>query len=69
MTRIIKLFFIKLDVLLRMRVIAKFCLLEIDVVNVYTINIECASIHDKYFSSLHDDGWLWHRRLGHASMI
>ncbi|KAH9780749.1 Integrase catalytic domain-containing protein [Citrus sinensis] len=37
-------------------------------VNVYTINIDCASIHDKCLSSLHDDGWLWHRRLGHASM-
>lgn len=36
--------------------------------NVYTIDIECASTHDKYFSTLHDDGWLWHRRLGHASM-
>ncbi|KAH9767789.1 hypothetical protein KPL71_011399 [Citrus sinensis] len=37
-------------------------------VNVYTININCASIHDKCLSALHDDGWLWHRRLGHASM-
>ena len=27
-------------------------------VNVYTINIDCASTHDKYFSALHDDGWL-----------
>ena len=36
--------------------------------NVYTIDIECASTHDKCFSALHDDGWLWHRRLGHASM-
>ena len=27
--------------------------------NVYTIDIECASTHD---------GWLWHRRIGHASM-
>ncbi|KAH9717278.1 hypothetical protein KPL71_021758 [Citrus sinensis] len=37
-------------------------------VNVYTINIDCASIHEKCLSALHDDGWLWHRRLGHASM-
>ncbi|KAH9744417.1 Integrase catalytic domain-containing protein [Citrus sinensis] len=34
--------------------------------NVYTIDIECASTHDKCFSALHDDGWLWHRRVGHA---
>ncbi|KAH9792991.1 Integrase catalytic domain-containing protein [Citrus sinensis] len=37
-------------------------------VNVYTINIDYASIHDKCLSALHDDGWLWHRRLSHASM-
>ena len=34
---------------------------------VYTINIKCASTHDKCFSSLHD-GWLWHRRLWLVSM-
>ena len=27
-------------------------------VSVYTIDIDCASTHDKYFSALHDDGWL-----------
>ena len=37
-------------------------------VNVYTIDIDCASTHDKYFSTLHDDGWLCHKRLGHASL-
>ena len=36
--------------------------------NVYTIDIKCASTHDKCFSALYDDSWLWHRRLGHASM-
>ena len=36
--------------------------------NVYTIDIECASTQDKCFSALHDDNWLWHRRLGHATM-
>ena len=36
--------------------------------NVYTIDIECASTHDKCFSALHNDGWLWHKRLGHVSM-
>ncbi|KAH9685167.1 Integrase catalytic domain-containing protein [Citrus sinensis] len=36
--------------------------------NVYIIDIECASTLDKCFSALHDDCWLWHRRLGHASM-
>ncbi|KAH9704832.1 Integrase catalytic domain-containing protein [Citrus sinensis] len=30
--------------------------------NVYIIDIECASTLDKYFSALHDDSWLWHRR-------
>ena len=37
-------------------------------VNVYTIDIDCAFTHDKNFSALYDDGWLWHRRLRHASM-
>ncbi|KAH9698134.1 hypothetical protein KPL71_023896 [Citrus sinensis] len=37
-------------------------------VNVYTINIDCASTNEKCLSALHDDGWLWHRRLGHGSM-
>ncbi|KAH9658046.1 hypothetical protein KPL70_023335 [Citrus sinensis] len=32
-------------------------------------DIECASTHDKYFSALHDDGWLWHRRLGHVIIV
>ena len=37
-------------------------------VNVFTIDIDCASTHDKYFSTLHDDGWLCNRILGHGSM-
>ena len=37
-------------------------------VNVYTIDIECASTNDKCFSALHGDDWLWNIRLGHASM-
>ena len=36
--------------------------------NVYIIDIECASTLGKCFSVLHDDSWLWHGRLGHASM-
>ena len=36
--------------------------------NIYTIDIEYAYTHDKCFSTLHDDSWLWHIRLGHASM-
>ena len=24
--------------------------------------------HDRCFSSMHDQSWLWHRRLGHANM-
>ena len=37
-------------------------------VNVHTINIDCAYTHDKCFYALHDDGWLWHRRLGYTSV-
>lgn len=37
-------------------------------INVYTIDIDCASSHDKYFSTLNDDSWLWHIILGYASM-
>ena len=32
-------------------------------VNVYTIEIDCATTHDKCFSTLHNNSWLWHRRL------
>ena len=28
--------------------------------NVYTINISKYKGHDKYFSSMHDENWLWH---------
>ena len=37
-------------------------------INVYTVDIDCAYSHNKCFFVLHDDSWLWHRRLGHASM-
>ena len=36
--------------------------------NLYTINIYSTSSHDKFLLALHDDNWLWHRRLGHGSM-
>ena len=36
--------------------------------NVYAINISKYDGHDKCFSSMHDQSWLWHRRLGHANM-
>ena len=36
--------------------------------NVYTIDLNDFPISDKCLSALHDDSWLWHRRLGHASM-
>jgi len=36
--------------------------------NVYTIDLNDCPISDKCLSALHDDSWLWHRRLGHASM-
>ena len=36
--------------------------------NVYTIDIEKHSNQNHCFSVLNDESWLWHRRLGHASM-
>ena len=36
--------------------------------NVYAINISKYDGHDRCFSSMHDQCWLWHRRLGHANM-
>ena len=35
--------------------------------NVYTINLDELS-NEMCFSAVNDDAWLWHRRLGHASM-
>ena len=37
-------------------------------INLYTIYIDCALSRDKCFSALHDDSWLWNRRVSHASM-
>ena len=36
--------------------------------HVYAINISKYDGHDRWFSSMHDQSWLWHRRLGHANM-
>ncbi|KAL6319784.1 hypothetical protein AAG906_036843 [Vitis piasezkii] len=36
--------------------------------NVYAINISKYDGHDRCFLSMHDQSWLWHRRLGHANM-
>ena len=39
--------------------------------NVYAINISKYDGHDGHdgcFSSMHDQSWLWHRRLGHANI-
>ena len=36
--------------------------------NIYVINISKYDDHDRCFSSMHDQSWLWHRRLGHANM-
>ena len=33
--------------------------------NVYTSKYES---HNRCFSSMHDESWLWHRRLGHVNM-
>ena len=32
------------------------------------MNISKCDGHDRCFSSMHDQSWLWHRRLGHANM-
>ena len=36
--------------------------------NVYAINISKYDDHDRCFSSIHDQSWLWHKRLGHANI-
>ena len=36
--------------------------------NVYAINISKYDGHDRCFSSMHDQSWLWHKRLVHANM-
>ena len=36
--------------------------------NVYTINISKYDNHDRCSSSIHDQSWLWHKRLGHTNM-
>ena len=36
--------------------------------NVYTIDLNDCPTNDKCLSVLLDNSWLWHRRLGHASM-
>ena len=36
--------------------------------NIYTIDISKYEGHNRCFSSMHDESWLWHRRLGHVNM-
>ena len=36
--------------------------------NVYTIDISKYEGHDRCFSSMHDESWMWHKRLGHVNM-
>ena len=36
--------------------------------NVYTIDISKYEGHNRCFYSMHDESWLWHRRLGHVNM-
>ena len=36
--------------------------------NVYTIDISKYECHNRCFSNMHDESWLWHRRLGHMNM-
>ena len=42
-------------------------LLEKDA-QMYIIHINSVLSHDKCVSALHDDSWLWYRRLDHGSM-
>ena len=34
----------------------------------FMLNISKYDGHDRCFSSMHDQSWLWHRRLGHSNM-
>ena len=36
--------------------------------NVHTIYSSKYESHDRCFSSMHDESWLWHRRLEHVNM-
>lgn len=36
--------------------------------NVYTTNTKKYNSHDRCFSNMYDQIWLWHRRLGHTNM-
>ena len=36
--------------------------------NIYIINILKYDGHDKCFSNIHGQNWLWHRRLRHSNM-
>ena len=36
--------------------------------NIYTIDISKYESHNRCFSSMHDESWLWYRRLGHVNM-
>ena len=36
--------------------------------NVYTTDISKYEGHNRCFSSMHDESWLWHRRLRHVNM-
>ena len=36
--------------------------------NIYTIDISKYEGHDRCFYIMHDESWLWHRRLGHMNM-
>lgn len=56
------------NILLRAHMMVKLSFLEKRCMYVYIIEIDCALSHDECFSTLHDDSWLCHRRLGHACM-
>ena len=36
--------------------------------NVYTIDISKYEGHNRCFSSMYDESWLWHKRLGHVNI-
>ena len=68
MIKVFKWFLKHLITLLRIFKMIKSFSWAIDVTIFYTINISKYDSYDRCFSNMHDQSWLWHRRLGHANM-
>ena len=63
MIKAIKLFLIKTKCVIEDACNGKVLFVGKRCVNVYTIDINSTLTHDKCLSALHDDSWLWRRRL------